>query len=107
MTRTVHNLIIIKMIKNIVWVFIGTIIGVCRGSGMLTHMDVTERAFKSFKSADKSYYPYAEVIYKHKSYVMAGSPFPDWGYLCGTESGELSHWPPFVEAYLKYLEENY
>lgn len=43
----------------------------------------------------------------HHDFVQAGSPFPDWGYLCKTPAGEDSHWPPFVEAYKKYLTDNY
>jgi hypothetical protein len=72
------------------------------GCGMVVHMDVSARALKSFKSNDSSY-PYDEVLRTHNSYVQAGSPFPDWGYLCGTPAGEDSHWPPFVEAYKAYL----
>lgn len=74
--------------------------------GMLVHMDVTERALQSFISTDDTY-PYEEILHKYHSYVQAGSPFPDWGYLCGTPAGEDSHWPPFVEAYKAYLEKNY
>ena len=76
-------------------------------SGMLTHMDVTDRALNSFKSADPTYYPYEEVLSHYRSYVQAGSPFPDWGYLCETEAGELSHWPPFVDAYIAYMQKTY
>lgn len=68
-------------------------------------MDVTERALNSF-TTDSSY-PYDEVLRKHHSYVQAGSPFPDWGYLCKTPAGEDSHWPPFVNAYKAYMESKY
>jgi hypothetical protein len=67
------------------------------GCGMLVHMDVTDRALHGFGS--NSSYPYAEAFRKHRSYVLAGSPFPDWGYLCGSSGGEAAHWPPFIEAY--------
>jgi glycosylphosphatidylinositol phospholipase D len=73
---------------------------------MIIHMDVSARAIKAFKSADPSY-PYEEVLEKYNSYVQAGSPFPDWGYLCGTPAGEDSHWPPFIASYKAYLEKTY
>ena len=73
---------------------------------MIVHMDVSARAMKAFKSADPSY-PYEEVLEKYKSYVQAGSPFPDWGYLCGTPAGEDSHWPPFIASYKAYLKKTY
>jgi hypothetical protein len=79
---------------------------VVHGCGMVVHMDVTERALNSFLSADPSY-NYGEVLKKYHSYVQAGSPFPDWGYLCQTPAGEDSHWPPFVEAYKAYLLKTY
>jgi hypothetical protein len=72
---------------------------------MLVHQDVSERALDSFQS--NSSYPYKEVLKAHHGYVQAGSPFPDWGYLCKTEAGEASHWPPFIEAYKQYLEKTY
>lgn len=31
-------------------------------SGMLLHMDVTDRALRAFKSDDPNQYPYAEVL---------------------------------------------
>lgn len=74
---------------------------------MLVHMDVSDRAFTSFKSNDPNQYPYEEVIRKYRTYVQAGSPFPDWGYLCNSPAGEASHWPPFVDAYIAYLNKTY
>ena len=39
---------------------------------------------------------------------MAGSPYPDWGYSCDRgDAGEDGHWPPFVEAYIRYIKTNY
>lgn len=73
----------------------GLLSTVVNGCGMVVHMDVSSRAIKAFKSADPTY-PYEEILEKYNSYVQAGSPFPDWGYLCGTPAGEDSHWPPFV-----------
>lgn len=77
-----------------------------KSCGMVVHMDVTERALNSFMSADETY-DYAGVLRKYHSYVQAGGPFPDWGYLCQTPAGEDSHWPPFVDAYKKYLLQTY
>ena len=44
---------------------------------------------------------------KHMNMLLPASAFPDWGYLCNTPAGEAGHWPPFIEAYLKYLNSNY
>ena len=85
---------------------VGLLATTVNGCGMVVHMDVTERALNSFKSADESY-NYKQVLSKYHSYVQAGSPYPDWGYLCETPAGEDSHWPPFVEAYKKYLLKTY
>ena len=74
--------------------------------GMVVHMDVTERALNNWRSTDETY-PYEKVLREHHSYLQAGSPFPDWGYLCQTPAGEDSHWPPFVDAYKTYLEKTY
>ena len=84
-----------------------TLVATVRSSGMLLHMDVTDRALNSFKPDDPTHYPYEEVLAKHRSYVQAGSPFPDWGYLCNTGAGEASHWPPFVDAYIEYMQTKY
>ena len=73
--------------------------------GMLVHMDVSERALNSFYT--NSSYPYEDVLHNHHSYVQAGSPFPDWGYLCETPAGEASHWPPFINALKAYIEATY
>lgn len=74
--------------------------------GMVVHMDVSERALNSWRATDDTY-PYEAILRQYHSYVQAGSPFPDWGYLCGTPAGEATHWPPFVDAYKKYLEKTY
>lgn len=106
-----YNIIWIHSLKmrkifNSVLAMAGLLATTVSGCGMVVHMDVTERALNSFMSADESY-DYKEVLTKHHSYVQAGGPFPDWGYLCQTPAGEDSHWPPFVDAYKKYLLKTY
>lgn len=47
------------------------------------------------------------MINENMDYLQAGSPFPDWGYLCNDDAGEAGHWPPFIEAFVEYLHETY
>lgn len=98
-----------KKITHFALALVGTVAlfaSLANSCGMMIHMDVTERALNSFRSSDDSY-PYEEVLHKYHSYVQAGSPFPDWGYLCETPAGEDSHWPPFVAAYKAYMLKTY
>lgn len=67
-----------KLIKSLLVIFL--LISTLNACGMLVHMDVTERALNSFKGYGD--YDYVKLTKKYHSYMMAGSPFPDWGYLC-------------------------
>ena len=46
----------------------GTFLSVVKACGMIVHMDVTERALTSFKSADDTY-PYEDILRRYHSYV--------------------------------------
>lgn len=35
--------------------------------------------------------------------ALFGASFPDSGYAAGDPYGEMAHWPPFLEAYLRHL----
>ena len=86
-------------------VLFGLLLTTINACGMIVHMDVTERAINSFFS--NSTYPYEQVLKKYHSYAQAGSPFPDWGYVCKSDAGEAGHWPPFIEAYIAYMDKTY
>lgn len=37
-------------------------------------------------------------------FFEAGSPYPDWGYLCKNDAGETSHWQPFLYQLADYIK---
>lgn len=92
---------------TIVLLFLTTIYPTADASGMLVHMDITDRAMHSFSGTNIENYPFKEILIKYRSYQQAGSPFSDWGYLCKSRAGEETHWPPFIKAYVRYLEKTY
>ncbi|KAG0346841.1 Glycosylphosphatidylinositol specific phospholipase D1 [Podila humilis] len=53
---------------------------------------------------------YAPLL-QRKELLFAGSFFPDWGYNCigklWNDAAEKAHWPPFIEAALRYILEKY
>ncbi|KFH68881.1 hypothetical protein MVEG_05685 [Podila verticillata NRRL 6337] len=53
---------------------------------------------------------YASLL-ERKELLFAGSFFPDWGYNCigklWNDAAERAHWPPFIEASLRYLHAKY
>jgi glycosylphosphatidylinositol phospholipase D len=93
------------MVLNMSRILLATLFaGRALANGALSHLDITDRTIQGFKSqngVNKS------VLENHKSFLEAGSIFPDWGYLCGSPGGEEAHWPPFIQAYIKYLNKNY
>ncbi len=71
---------------------------------MNTHAEVSLRALRqmNFEGGDEK----KKSLEKHMGYLHAGSAFPDWGYACGNSgAGETSHWPPFVQEFIKYIHE--
>lgn len=94
-------------------VFAATCIHAC---GISTHIEIAHRALHWFNNET-----YASLINKHPDAFQAGAPFPDWGYSCmfknwkiiffpgmgyGDESEE-AHWPPFLNAFAKYIQIRY
>jgi len=39
--------------------------------------------------------------------LINGSIFPDGGYVIGDDYGEMAHWEPFVEAYVRWVRDNF
>ena len=75
--------------------------------GMVTHNEISQRAFFSFENPAFTNIDYHSYISSNQGYFEAASAYPDWGYLCQSPAGELSHWPPFLEAYKQYFLDNY
>lgn len=75
--------------------------------GMVTHNEISQRALFSFINPTFTSTDYRSYITTNQNYFEAASAYPDWGYLCHSPAGELSHWPPFLEAYKEYFLENY
>jgi len=88
-------------------VLISTLTSLCYCCGASTHLEITKRAvyfFQAFNSKDKNDYRW---IQEHQEFLHAGTPYPDSGYLCKHAYGEISHWPPFVNAFLSYIKANF
>ena len=75
--------------------------------GMITHNEISQRAFFSFENPSFTKIDYRSYISSNQGYLEAASAYPDWGYLCKSPAGELSHWPPFIEAYKQYFLDTY
>ncbi|MCB9559735.1 MAG: zinc dependent phospholipase C family protein [Kofleriaceae bacterium] len=41
-----------------------------------------------------------------RAMLINGSVFPDGGYVVGDAYGEMSHWEPFVEAYVRWIRDH-
>jgi glycosylphosphatidylinositol phospholipase D len=72
--------------------------------GMNTHSEVAFKAYKMLQNQELK-----EIINNNVSFFQAGSPFPDWGFLCSSYglAAEVTHWPPFTRLYVKHVKENY
>ena len=75
--------------------------------GMLTHNEISQRALYSFKNPYFSNHDFLSYFKTHQAYLEASSAYPDCGCLCNNPAGEETHWPPFLEAFKKYILENY
>jgi glycosylphosphatidylinositol phospholipase D len=75
---------------------------------MLTHIEISQRAFHHFRPNSTIGNDYKKIIQDFPDFFTAGSPFPDWGYMCNySDAGEATHWPPFIHSYIEYLNKNY
>eukprot|EP00736_Rhodelphis_marinus_P008141 Rmarinus@m.521 len=86
--------------------FSASLLGTALGAGFTTHMSVPERMRDWF---DSSAYPeYDDIVAKHWDALQAGSPFPDYYFLCDNDdAAEYTHWPPYQEIMANYLREKY
>jgi hypothetical protein len=79
------------------------LLGLCLGCGMRTHTEVAHRAQLSFDNPI-----YKKIINEHQDAFQGGSPFPDWGYLCGHhDEGEEIHWPKMINRVAQYVHSTY
>ena len=97
--------IIINYLKLIIVLITITYVFSC---GMITHIEISQRAFHHFTPNSTIVNDYKSILKNYSSFFTAGSPFPDWGYMCQYgDAGEYAHWPPFIHAYVNYLNENF
>ena len=76
-------------------------------AGMTTHEFITEIALKNLADPELKH-----LLESHRNLVLTACNFPDTGtsmdYLIGHKGkpnyGGLTHWPPFAESYLAYIE---
>jgi glycosylphosphatidylinositol phospholipase D len=85
-----------------------SLITLIHSCGFTVHSIVAEKSLHHY------YHPlfhpqYRDIGFRHEDILIAGAPFPDYFYLCGTDHdyGEDSHWPRFQAAAADYIRQNY
>ena len=74
------------------------------GLGALAHNYVANESVHALSQNQPALY---KLIQQNKTAYLIGSDYPDVGYVPGATFGEDSHWQPFVNAYLNYLNKHY
>lgn len=85
------------------------LIQICSPCGIITHIQIANRAKYFFSSnISESNINYSRIIEDYSSYFEAGAPFPDWGYPFGySDEAEFAHWPPFISSFVEYTKRTY
>eukprot|EP00736_Rhodelphis_marinus_P013281 Rmarinus@m.20909 len=77
-----------------------------QGCGFTTHM-LTPSRFRDWYE-NKEFPQYESYMTRHWDALQAGTPFPDYFYLCGDgDAAEDSHWTPFHAEMANYVRETY
>ncbi len=74
------------------------------GLGSLAHNYVAKQVAQQIKETNPKLY---QIIEDHWNDYLVGSDYPDTGYIPGATYGEISHWQPFVDAFIKHLHDAY
>ena len=72
--------------------------------GCLAHNYIAEQTALLCKDSQPELY---KIIQDNWNCYLVGSDYPDTGYMPGATYGELTHWQPFVDAYISYLHKAY
>lgn len=49
----------------------------------------------------------AQLLQKYHDVYLAGSDYPDTGFVPGHDFGEIAHWPGFVDPFIAYIRDTY
>lgn len=74
--------------------------------GMTLHSEVAIRAHQLFATEVANI---SSILARYPDALVAGAPFPDYLYACGTDhgAGEDAHWHTFHSKAAKYIREKY
>ncbi len=83
--------------------------GAAQAAGMTTHEFMTEKALQDLAAPELK-----QLLQGHRNMVLTACNFPDTGtandYILGHKGrpnyGGITHWPPYIESYLAYLQAN-
>jgi len=73
-------------------------------NGQTTHLWITEHALDLLPDGDLG-----DLLRRSelRDPLLNGTMFPDGGYAIGDDYGELAHWEPFQQAYLRWIRSSF
>jgi hypothetical protein len=72
--------------------------------GCLAHNYVAQEVASQLENLEVDLY---KILKDHWNDYLVGSDFPDTGFIGGATYGEITHWQPFVDAFIRHLHKNY
>src|SRR5262245_56122158 len=76
----------------------------CFALGCLAHNYVAEQVAPQLESSSPDLY---SIISANWNAYIVASDYPDTGFVPGATYGEISHWQPFADAFISYLQDTY
>ncbi|HCP47117.1 MAG TPA: hypothetical protein DIU15_13820, partial [Deltaproteobacteria bacterium] len=73
-------------------------------NGQTTHLWITEDALERLPDGDLATLLRQPDL---RDPLLNGTMFPDGGYAVGDDYGEIAHWEPFQQAYLRWIRSNF
>lgn len=74
----------------------------CLGNGGNSHAWITEHALEHLPDGALQRMLTSPEV---RPMLINGSVFPDGGYVVDDDYGEMAHWEPFVEAYIRWIRD--
>ena len=87
---------------DMVWIWMGSMIGFALANGQSTHLWISERAIEQLPNGELK-----TLLSINEQQWRNGTMFPDGGYAVEDNYGEISHWEPFQLAYLQWIKDTY
>jgi hypothetical protein len=72
--------------------------------GSIAHRYIATNVMPLVAAADPTF---TTLLKNYSNAYFVGADYPDTGYLPGAIYGEISHWPPFVNAFLAHINATY